>query len=314
MHKLKVLVTGCGGDIGQSIGKILQTRKSFFEKIVGADLHTDHAGKFIFDECTILPRCDSEQYLEAVKKLIVKHEVDLIIPIAEPELRYITKNHFEEIFFGVPVIMANQLSRQIGFDKKATADFLQQNKLPFPKTINILEYNDSSYPVLIKSKDGSGSKSIHIVCNREEMDLYKKVYPDFITQELLKEGGGEFTCGLFRSTTGEIRDIILKRKLMGGFSGFGQRENHSGISSFLHRLAILLDLRGSINVQLKLINNIPYVFEINPRFSSTVLFRHLMGYEDVIWSIEDTFQWQLSDYSINQTITKFYKGFTEYVD
>ena len=56
------------------------------------------------------------------------------------------------------------------------------------------------------------------------------------------------------------------------------------------------------------------VFEINPRFSSTVLFRHMMGYEDVIWSIQDKLGLELDSYRINQSINKFYKGFSEYVD
>ena len=46
------------------------------------------------------------------------------------------------------------------------------------------------------------------------MVLYQKIYPNFIVQEFLQNDGGEFTCGLFRSTSGEIRDIILKRKFL----------------------------------------------------------------------------------------------------
>ncbi len=314
MQRLKILVTGCGGDIGQSIGKILKGKEEFFEEVIGADLHTDHAGKFIFDRCEVLPRCNAENYQKKVLEIIAKYKIDAIIPIAEPELRYLTKNHYDDDFFGVPVIMANITSRKIGFDKMATAEFLSAQGLPFPKTYDILSNEKFLYPVLIKSKDGSGSKSIHVVNTNEELSVYKKLYPDFIVQELLNDEEGEFTCGLFRSEEGEIRDIILKRKLMGGFSGFGIREEHIEISQFLHRLAILLNLKGSINVQLRMVKNKPFVFEINPRFSSTVLFRHLMGFEDVVWSIQNKFRFVISEYSINKSITKFYKGFTEYVD
>ena len=52
--RLNVLVTGCGGDIGQSIGKILVTN-SLFHKVIGADLSNDHAGKFIFHYTALLP-------------------------------------------------------------------------------------------------------------------------------------------------------------------------------------------------------------------------------------------------------------------
>ena len=75
-----------------------------------------------------------------------------------------------------------------------------------------------------------------------------------------------------------------------------------------------LDLTGSINVQLRIQENIPKIFEINPRFSSTVLFRHLFGFEDLIWSIEDSMGYILSDNRSNVIGKKFYKGFEEYTN
>jgi carbamoyl-phosphate synthase large subunit len=313
-NKLRVLITGCGGDIGQSIGKILKSNSELFSLVIGADLHKDHAGKFIFDECHTVPRCHADNYQSEVLDLIDKKKIDIVIPISEPELRYIEKNRYQDDFFGRPVIMANQKALYVGFDKKMTSDFLAHNELPFPETFFISDYNTDKYPVLIKSRDGSGSKSIHIVNNEDELTFYQKIYPDFIAQEFLIDQGGEFTCGLFRSASGEIRDVILKRKLMGGFSGFGSRVEHPKITELLHELAVLLDLRGSINVQLRLINDIPVIFEINPRFSSTVLFRHMMGYEDVIWSIQDKLNLPIDSYQINYSVKNFYKGFSEYVD
>ena len=53
--KLKVLVTGFGEDIGQSIGKILKSKPELFSLVIGADLDQDHAGKFIFDSCFYNP-------------------------------------------------------------------------------------------------------------------------------------------------------------------------------------------------------------------------------------------------------------------
>ena len=48
-----------------------------------------------------------------------------------------------------------------------------------------------------------------------------------------------------------------------------------------------LNLNGSINIQLRLTKNGPRVFEINPRFSSTALMRHRIGFSDVLWAIDE---------------------------
>jgi carbamoyl-phosphate synthase large subunit len=100
---------------------------------------------------------------------------------------------------------------------------------------------------------------------------------------------------------------------MGGFSGFGVVIENMKINKLLFEIAQNLNLRGSINVQLRLTDSGPIVFEINPRFSSTVRFRHMMGFEDVIWSIKDILNIPLPEYKKPEQGTKFYKGFSEYV-
>ena len=79
-------------------------------------------------------------------------------------------------------------------------------------------------------------------------------------------------------------------------------------------IADKINLSGSINIQLRKKGERVAIFEINPRFSSTVKFRHMMGFEDVIWSIQDKLEMSIDTYHINHSINKFYKGFSEYVN
>ena len=60
-------------------------------------------------------------------------------------------------------------------------------------------------------------------------------------------------------------------------------------------------------------NSLPKVFEINPRFSSTVLFRYLFGFKDLEWSINDLLGITLDSYNPPEVGSKFYKGFNEYI-
>ena len=45
--KINILVTGCGGDIGQSIGKILN-KSALVDELYGCDISEKNAGKFIY--------------------------------------------------------------------------------------------------------------------------------------------------------------------------------------------------------------------------------------------------------------------------
>ena len=313
MKKYNILVTGCGGDIGQSIGKILKGNP-LFEKVIGADISDEHAGKFIFDQMVKLPLCSSPDYLARLKDTISDFAIDVLLPISEHELRMFTEQGFEDEIFNIKLICANLRSREVGFDKLATIDFLKKANLPFPETFVIAEMSLGKLPLILKSRKGSGSKSIFILRDEEEFSFYQKKYPDFIAQELIADSPDEYTCGLFRLKSGDIRTIIFKRKLVDSYSGYGEVVENELISELLHSIAKGLDLKGSINVQLKIAHKGPCVFEINPRFSSTVKFRHMMGFEDLIWSIKDALDIPVSEYTSPQTGKKFYKGFYEYTD
>jgi len=310
--RYNILVTGCGGDIGQSIGKVLKSH-ALFNKVIGCDMSDEHAGKFIFDKVARVPACTSDNYYQALKNIIEEEGIDILLPISEPELRMVALDPDHFSFPGVTLICANKKAMDIGFDKLATADFLRRSSLPFPETKVISDVSVTEFPVILKSRSGSGGKSIFVLKDTEEFEFFKKKYPGFIIQEYLDNDREEYTCGVFRSKEGGIRTIIYNRKLVDSYSAFGVVVHNEAVEDLLIKMAEALDLRGSINIQLRLSGKGPCVFEINPRFSSTVMFRHLMGFEDVIWSVQDALGLPLGDYTRTTAGTKFYKGFTEYV-
>lgn len=309
-----ILVTGCGGDIGQSIGKILLKSK-YTKNLFGIDISNKNAAQFIYPNFSIGVICTHPDYLQRLELFIDKHDIDLIIPIAEPELRFFSKQNILKTIGKAKMITASALALEIGFDKFKTAEFLKRENLPFPETFlaKSLKRIDN-FPVILKSKTGSGSKDIHKINSIEEFLFHtKNTIDDYVVQEFISDEKGEFTCGVFRSSSKEIRTQIFKRELTSGYSGYGEVIENTNISNLLERIAVKLDLVGSINIQLRIKENQPKVFEINPRFSSTVLFRHLLGFEDLIWSIEDLLGYTLSDNRSNVVGRKFYKGFEEYI-
>jgi len=312
MEKLKtILVTGCGGDIGQSIGKIIRMEYKN-TSLIGCDIYKEHAANFIFDKCEIVPRVDSLGYTEAITKIVKKYNPDIIIPMSEAELRYFHKKNITNIN-GVDLIMPNVESMKIGNDKLLTQKFLKQHGLPYPWTIKVMDGKPKEFPCVLKDVAGRGSKGLLFV-QQEDYEKYKMFGEQFIFQEHLLPDNEEYTCGLFRSKNGEIRNIIFHRILFQGYTNYGEVVENKKISNLLKVIAEKLDLVGSINVQLILTaNKGPVVFEINARFSSTVLFRHFLGFKDVVWTISDYFDEPLEKYSNPKFGAKIYKGWQEYV-
>lgn len=312
-RRVNILVTGCGGDIGQSIGKIL-LNADFVENLIGCDIHNYHPGKFIFKRCYIVPTCDQDDYFQKIEEILDQENIDVILPVSEPELRLYSIKEIPGNLFCRPVIMANHKAMSIGFDKLNTFNFLTSNSLPAPRTQILSQVDIPDYPLILKSRVGAGSKSMFYINDSNDFNFYKNKYPGFIAQEIVGHDFDEYTCCIFRSTFCETRSIIFKRILVGGYSGFGEVTENIEIRRLLNRISELIDLNGSINVQLRLVEKTPYVFEINPRFSSTVLFRHILGFKDLIWSIEQELFRKVSEYTSPKNGSKFYKGYSEFVE
>ena len=211
--KINVLVTGCGGDIGQSIGKILNKSK-LINKLYGCDISDKNAGKFIYSNFFIgLPYKD-KNYISSLESFIEDNKIDYIIPMSEPELRYFSDTNNLKTIGRAKILTASSEALSIGFDKLATANFLKKNNLPFPETVLVSDESTPKFPVILKSRTGSGSAAIYKVDNIEDYNYIKSKHIDFITQEFLEDSQGEYTCGLFRSKKGNIRSLIFKRELI----------------------------------------------------------------------------------------------------
>ena len=307
MLKKNILVTGCGGDIGIAIGRILR-ESEITGKLIGCDIALEHPGEVFFDECLPMVRADSAEYFPRLVEVIEKKNIDLVIPAAEPELRVIMQNDFygHQEFF----ITANIEAMRIGFDKYATAELLKNIGQPYPWTVDAETMAPYAYPCIWKSRTGCGSKQIKLLKAQDDLVTVS----EGIYQEYIPDDEGEYTCGLYRNSQGEVRTIIFKRKLRGGLTGSGEVVKNESINRLLFVLAAAVNLQGSINVQLRLRNGVPYVFEINPRFSSTVMFRHKLGFMDLLWSIQDKLGWKIGPYQAVPNGVRFYKVYEDVID
>jgi carbamoyl-phosphate synthase large subunit len=281
-----VLITAIGGDIAQGIAAIL--RQSFPDwHLTGIDVHSRHAGSLFVDQFHEAPRASEASYEYALKAIVNRGGIDLVIPTSEAELLILTSKGHRKVG-GADLLMANRLAIEVGADKLKTAQFLESIGVPAPWTVLAEDFEPQQHlPCVFKPRRGAGSKAVFRCETVEEVEFYRHWHAGAIVQKLLLPADQEVTCGVFRTGGGRSAVVQLLRTLTGGFTGWARVIDDPEVLSQCVRLAEALDLRGSINVQLRITAAGPRIFEINPRFSSTVLMRHLMGFCDLVWSIQD---------------------------
>lgn len=279
-----VLITGIGGDIAQCIAKILKERWPRCH-LLGTDTQLQHGGSLFVDEFFVLPLAGDPTYVDKLGELLFAKKVEFLLPMTEPELGVLSL--FGAKFGSVRCITAGPAVIQTGIDKLATIDALKRCGLPAPWTVAVGLGEPLSYPCILKNRFGSGSRDVFVVEDREEALRLAQKYPQSIYQELLEPADREVTCAVYRSLNGEMSMLLMLRKLVGGLTGWARVVEDAETSVLCKSLASSLDLRGSMNIQLRLTRQGARVFEINPRFSSTVLMRHYLGFTDVVWTFEE---------------------------
>lgn len=279
-----ILITGIGGDIAQGVATIIRSHLPDL-RLHGADMHEQHGGRLFVDELLTLPPASDPEYAASVRSALESRQIDVFLPMSEPELG--TSRALLAELGPTRSISSGTAVIEAGLDKLATITALRNFGLAVPWTMPVSEGVPSAYPCILKDRFGSGSRAVFVVKNEDEARYLAARYPNSVYQELLEPADREVTCAVYRSREGRVATLLMLRRLTGGFTGWAKVIENEEAANMCHSIAEGLDLRGSMNIQLRLTDQGPRVFEINPRFSSTALMRHRAGFTDVVWALEE---------------------------
>jgi carbamoyl-phosphate synthase large subunit len=304
-----VLVTGVGGgSLGRELIKTLQHAKTNY-RIIATDMARLRTGLFETSSSYITPKAGSEFYIPTILKICKKENVKVIIPGSESEIKEIVKNkqkfEDEEI-----EILANSLDIiQKCSDKFEMVELLEKKGFVCPKTLlcqDVLELeNIEKFPVIVKPRSGSGSQNVFLAHDLEEAKFFFRYLKKYSIEPLIQEYIGsyteEYTVGVLYADGGKLKTSIAMRRMLEGSLSIRQMTKDAkskkkfvvstGISQGFfddfkevrkigEDIAKALNINGPINIQCRKTESGIIPFEINPRFSGTIVGRTLVGYNE----------------------------------
>lgn len=305
---MDVLVSGVGGDIGFGVARVLRDWKPSL-RIHGIDIHSDHPGEAVLDKCAIAPRATDAKYISWLSDYISKNSVKAFIPTSEAEIRVLAKEGVNRIGEAV-VIRNSDFTIEKSLDKHACLCYLASKGIEVPEHGVVGEGMPERYPIIVKPRFGQGSKGVAVVQTAAELTACET---GWVWQSYLVPDEEEYTCPVYSSQGSSTQVLLLKRKLMGGLTGSGVVIDNTEIEQYVRRIVECMQLDGAMNIQLRLTDAGPLLFEINPRLSSTVVFRYKLGFADVLWWLADRLGLKKPSYRAPQAGTRFYRGSHEYI-
>jgi carbamoyl-phosphate synthase large subunit len=138
------------------------------------------------------------------------------------------------------------------------------------------------FPLIVKPREGSGSKGLFKVNDQQELSCALRLVPRPIVQEYLQPDDQEYTTAVFVDGDGYVPGtFVMRRELAAGLTYRAWVEDCPRVAEVAEAVARALQPSGPCNVQLRLTDRGPVPFEINARFSSTTSMRAYYGYNEV---------------------------------
>ncbi|MBK9575100.1 MAG: ATP-grasp domain-containing protein [Rhodoferax sp.] len=308
-----VLVTGVGGGgNGEQLVKALHMAGTPY-RIVGTDLTVEAAQQSGANVCLALPRANDPNYIDVLLETCEKEKVDVLLPGSEPELRLIAQ-HAARIREHIKLLAVNdQTLIEICSDKFKTAEFLSGNGFVSPRSwlVRATEELESinSFPLIVKPTVGGGSQNVYLIQSQDELRMIcgflLGYHQSVLVQEYVGRVDQEFTVGVLFDGGGRlINSIALNRfiltslsnrlrvpnrtsrtdlgPVLGVSSGVsqGRVDDFPEVRAYCERVGLALGAKYAINVQCRLVDGQPMIFEINPRFSGTSSIRAMLGFNE----------------------------------
>lgn len=294
MTKVKVSVTGAGSLFGQGILKSVRDDPgSIYLEIQGLDYFCDAFGFRYCNTACVLPDILSEHVSEVewyneLVAAVKGFQSKLLFIGADFELQILAK--YSDDFFaqtGCKVVVSSKETIEICKDKLLFAKYLGAKEVNVPLTI----IGDVSFaeakkavgcPFIVKPRFGARSRGVSLVNNELEFTFALNSCAEPIFQQFLPNPDAEYSCGIV-VLNGTLQSVCtLKRILRDGntweaVSGNLEDPEFLLVEEYCRQIAKSLDFIGPANIQCRLVDGVPYAFEVNPRFSGTTYFRTLLG-------------------------------------
>ena len=292
MKKIRVLVTGAGSGVGQSIVKALNISKLNLN-IISADINELNAGLYRTKKSLLIPKIEKKNSLKLIIKILKKNKIDVLFVGSEIEIDFFSR-HRDLIYkqAGTLVSTTNVNVVKIANDKFKSIEFFKNNNIKYPKSFTVSSksnfnsiYSKVKKPFILKGRFGTSARSVYLI--KDKKDFHNKI--SLVNKPMIQEYLGkknrffdeEFTCSVF---TGKNKDLIgpfmAQRILKHGTSWITKTYRNNDLKKLMIKISRKINNEGTINVQFKKHKGNFIPFEINSRFSGTTCIRAAMGFNE----------------------------------
>ena len=239
--------------------------------VLVTDVNHLSPGVHAADEAHLVPLATDPGYLEAIEEICHRAAVDLVVPTIDDELPLFGANRARFEAFGARVAASAAGTARTCNDKLLTYQRLAREHIAIATTyLPDGLPGDLEFPVFVKPRSGRGGVGAFAATTARELEFFVEYVEDPIVQHYLD--GPEFTIDVLCDFSGDVLSVVPRERLVvrAGTSDRGRTTDDPALIALGLQCARALQFVGAANVQCRVVDGRPTVFEVNPRFSGGI--------------------------------------------
>ncbi len=236
-----VLLTGVGKryDIVASFAQHART--------IAADPNPLAPAQYAAHARRAVPRIDDREYVPALAALCAEYGVGAVIPLTDLDIEVLAHARAEG---ALPALVPDPEIARATYDKYEAHLLLERLGLPSPPTVLPGREEPDSYPVMVKPRQGSGARSIHLARDAEEAAFFVRYVPEPVMVQRWMHGP-ELSIDCLSDPEGRCLNAIPRTMLesRGGESIKGTVIADAELVALGQRVVEALAVRGPCTVQ-----------------------------------------------------------------
>jgi len=216
---------------------------------LGADADPLAPALYHADRQVIVPRIAEAGYVPALAALVREHDVRLVVPLNDLDHPVLSRARAELAPALLLLPEADVCARMA--DKLEAHEFFLEHGIPSPRSWLPEDVpGDARYPLLVKAREGFGSRHIYRADDAEQLDFFLRytTAPSFVQERC---SGEEFSIDVFSDMDGRCLNAIPRTMLLskGGESIKGASIQDRALIEHGARVAEVVGIKGPANVQ-----------------------------------------------------------------
>jgi carbamoyl-phosphate synthase large subunit len=240
-------------------------------RVIVTDVNPLSPAVFKADRAYRVPLSSEPGYIDEILRIARHERCGLVVPTIDDELTAFACAAPRFLAAGARVAVSPPSTTALCHDKLAACHALRDQGVAAAASWRPADVPaDPRFPLFVKPRFGRGGVGAVAIRNRRDLDFFVDYVEDAIVQEYLS--GPEFTIDMVCDWHGVPLAIVPRERVVirAGVSDRGRTVRDPALLSLGRACAAAMRFTGPVNIQCRVVEGRPIVFEINPRFSGGI--------------------------------------------